>query len=166
MDIQQASSTDFVEVLFLVKQCVKDMNNRGMKQWNNAHPSPDQLRDDIQKGTLYLYKDLGVAKGMMNLTEDIPDEYKEVSWKSNPGKVLCVKRFAVHPLWHTSDVSEKLVEYAEQYAKENGFTSMRMDLLDSFAVDEKFFETRKFTLAGTFQTPFQKEPFACYEKSL
>ena len=41
MEIQQASSADFVEVLFLVKQCVKDMNNKGLKQWNSSNPSPE-----------------------------------------------------------------------------------------------------------------------------
>jgi GNAT superfamily N-acetyltransferase len=166
MEIQQASSADFVEVLFLVKQCVKDMNNKGLKQWNNSNPSPGQLKHDIEKNTLFLYKEMGVAKGMINLTDEISDEYREVDWKSKPDKVLYVKRFAIHPLWQDSDVSDKLLEFAEKYAKEHNYTSIRLDALDNYPIDEKFFESRKFTFAGTFQTSFQRSPYSCFEKSL
>jgi hypothetical protein len=166
MEIQQASSADFVEVLFLVKQCVRDMNNKGLKQWNNSNPSSGQLKHDIEKNTLFLYKEMGVAKGMINLTDEISDEYREVDWKSRPDKVLYVKRFAIHPLWQDSDVSEKLLEFAEKYAIENHYTSIRLDALDNYPIDEKFFESRKFTFAGTLKSSFEKAPYACFEKSL
>jgi GNAT superfamily N-acetyltransferase len=166
MEIQQASSADFVEVLFLVKQCVKDMNNKGLKQWNNSNPSPGQLKHDIEKNTLYLYKEMGVAKGMINLSDEFSDDYKGIDWKSKSEKVLYVKRFAIHPLWQDSDVSDKLLEFAEKFAKDHNYTSIRLDALDNYPVDEKFFESKKFTLAGTLQSSFQKVPYACYEKSL
>ena len=56
MEIQLASSSDFVEILFLLRQCIKDMNEKGLKQWNTAYPSPEMIRGDIDGGVLYLYR--------------------------------------------------------------------------------------------------------------
>ena len=166
MEIQLASSSDFVEILFLLRQCIKDMNEKGLKQWNTAYPSPEMIRTDINNGVLYLYKELGVAKGMISLTKDQPEGYEGVEWKSKGDNVLYIKRFAVHPYWQDSDVGEKLIAYAENYAKENKFTSIRMDVLDSYPVDDNFFSSKKFDIAGTFHSSFQKLPYTCYEKSL
>jgi GNAT superfamily N-acetyltransferase len=166
MEIQQASSSDFVEVLFLLGQCIKDMNSKRLKHWNYESPSPAQIKLEIETGTVFLYKELGIAKGMIRLTDEIPEEHKEIEWKSTPGKVLYIKRFTVHPLWQDSDVSDKLVEFAENYARKNNYSSIRLDALNSYPSDEKFFESRNFALAGTFHSAFQKKPFACYEKSL
>ena len=166
MEIQLASSSDFVEILFLLRQCIKEMNEKGLKQWNMSYPSPEMIRSDIDSGILYLFKELGIAKGMICLSKEKPDGYDDVDWRTDSGNVLYIKRFAVHPYWQDSEVGEKLIAYAEEYAKDNKFTCIRMDVLDSYPVDDSFFSSKKFTMAGTFHSSFQKLPYTCYEKSL
>lgn len=166
MEIKQASSYQLVDALYLLKQCVLEMNRKGLKQWNSANPSPQVIREDIEKGTLYLYTDMKIIKGMINLSEEVPDEYKEISWKGKADKVLYIKRFAIHPLWVDSEVASDLMEFAEKFAKDNKFTTVRLDLLDSYPVDDKFFTSRNFAAAGSFHSEFQKMLYTCYEKSL
>jgi hypothetical protein len=166
MEIKQATPSEFVEVLFLIRECVKDMNSKGLKQWNNASPSPEQLRDELEKGTIFLYQELGIVKGLMKLTSDLPSEYEGVGWKNTMAKPLFIKLFAIHPLWHDSDISEKLIEFAEIYAKENNYSGIRLDIMENYPVGEGFFEGKQFVMAGTFQSEYQKTPFVCYEKSL
>jgi GNAT superfamily N-acetyltransferase len=166
MEIKQATLTEFVEVLFLMRECVKDMNSKGLKQWNNSSPSPEQLREELEKGTIFLYQELGIVKGLMKLTSELPSEYAGIDWKSGMEKPLFIKLFAIHPLWHNSNISEKLIEFAEFYAKENNYSGIRLDTLDNYTVGVDFFENKQFVVAGTFQSSFQKTPFVCYEKSL
>jgi hypothetical protein len=166
MEIKQASSNDLVDILYLLKQCVIDMNMKGLKQWNSVHPSSEVIKEDIEKGTLYIYTDVKIAQGMINLSEEASGEYKDIDWKGKADKVLYIKRFAVHPLWIESEVSVNLMNFAEKYAKDNNYTSVRVDILDNYPVDEKFLTSRNFTVAGNFQSEFQKLPFTCYEKNL
>jgi hypothetical protein len=166
MEIKQATPSEFVEVLFLIRECVKDMNSKGLKQWNNASPSPEQLKDELEKGTIFLYQELGIVKGLMKLSGELPLEYAGVEWKSSMEKPLFIKLFAIHPLWHNSNISEKLLEFAEIFAKENNYSGIRLDIMENYPVGEGFFENKQFVIAGTFQSEYQKTPFVCYEKSL
>jgi GNAT superfamily N-acetyltransferase len=166
MEIKQATSYYLVDLLFLLKECVEDMNSRGLKQWNSANPGAAVIKEDINKGTLYFYSELGIVHGMINLTDEKPKEYDDVSWKSDGGKILYVNRLAVHPLYLESDVSDKLLKFTEEYAKKNKYTSIRLDVLDSYPVDNKFFVARKFESAGNYHTDFQKMPYVCFEKDL
>jgi hypothetical protein len=166
MEIKQASSPQLVDALYLLKQCVLEMNRKGLKQWNSANPSPQVIKEDIDKGTLYIYYEMNIAQGMINLSEEVPEEYKDIEFKSKTDKVLYIKRFAIHPLWIDSEVAANLLSFAEKFAKENKFTSLRLDLLDSYPVGEKFFTSRNFVSAGSFHSEFQKLPFTCFEKNL
>ncbi len=166
MEIKHASSYDFVEVLFLLRECITDMNARGLKHWNNSFPGSDVMKDDIEKGTLFLCKDRGIIKGMINLSNEAPEEYDNIKWSTNSEKVLYIKRFAVHPKWTNTGVGLMLLEYAEKHATEHGYTSIRIDVLDSYLEAEKLIENKSFQQAGTFHSSFQKIPFACYEKEV
>ncbi|MBN1599010.1 MAG: GNAT family N-acetyltransferase [Bacteroidales bacterium] len=166
MKIIQAQPQDLVDILFLLKQCVKDMNSKGFKHWNSAHPSPELIKNDIEKGTLYLYTDLGIVQGMINLSDEIPEEYKDIKWKLENEKILYVKRFAIHPLWQEANIGEQLIGFAENFAKEHNFKGVRLDVLDSYPLNEKFFESKDYGKAGTFHSDFQKIPYACFEKGL
>jgi hypothetical protein len=166
MEIIQASSYHLVDALYLLKQCVFEMNRKGLKQWNSANPSAHDIKADIEKGTLYLYTEINIAQGMFNLSEELPEEYKDIQFKSKSDKILYIKRFAVHPLWMDSEVASKLLDFAEKFARDKNYTGIRLDLLDSYPVDEKFFTSRNFTAAGSFHSEFQKMLYTCFEKSL
>jgi hypothetical protein len=166
MEIIKASLYDLIDVLFLLRDCITDMNNKGLKQWNSAYPGPEAMKNDIGKGTLYIYRDLSIAKGMINLTDEAPEEYNEIKWKGKPDKVLYINRFAVNPIWKESDVARQLIGYAEKYAEEKKYSAIRLDVLDNYPVENAFFTDKKYALAGEFHSSFQKMPYTCYEKSL
>lgn len=166
MEIKQATLSEFVEVLFLVRECIKDMNNKGFRQWDQFNPSPEQLTDDLEKGSIYLIKDHGIAKGMMKLTNTQPAEFADVNWKKNLEKPLYLMLFAVHPLWQNKEVGEQMIEFAEIFAKENGFSGIRIDALTEYPFTNDFFESKQFMLADTYHNDPQKNPNVCYEKSL
>jgi GNAT superfamily N-acetyltransferase len=138
----------------------------GLKQWNNAYPGSEVMKSDVENGTLYLFADLGIAKGMINLSDEKPEEYEEINWKGKSDKILYINRFAVHPIWKESDIAEKLINFAEEFAKKNKYSGIRLDVLDSYPVDNKFFTGKAYELAGDFHSSFQKIPYTCYEKNL
>ncbi|MBN2524516.1 MAG: GNAT family N-acetyltransferase [Bacteroidales bacterium] len=166
MEIKKATFYDLIDVLFLLRDCITDMNSKGLKQWNSTYPGPEIMKNDIEKETLYICTDLGIARGMINLSDEIPEEYNEIKWKGKSDKVLYINRFAVNPIWKDSDVAQQLLAFSEKYAAKNKYSGIRLDVLDNFPVDSAFFTAKEYEFAGEFHSTFQKMPYTCYEKNL
>ena len=106
MEILQAKQIDLIEILFLVRECVKDMNSRGMKHWNSSYPGTDDVTKDLNKESIYLVKDIGICLGMVTINELEPDDYKDIKWSDNNSKILYMKRMAVHPYWQDKGIGK------------------------------------------------------------
>jgi GNAT superfamily N-acetyltransferase len=165
MKIVKAEPNDLVEVLFLLQMCVTDMNQNGFKQWNNAYPGSDLMIDAINKDSLYLYKENEVAHGMIVLSDEQPEEYKNIEWQAKGPKVLYLKYLAVHPIWHGTGVAKKLVGFAEQFAREHEYSALRVDIYSGLPAEHMFAEIG-FSKTGQFHSTFQTAPYHAYEKSL
>lgn len=166
MKILKATHNDLVEVLFLLKECVSDLNSNGLKHWNNAYPGADNMIKAIESETLYLLKEKGVAKGMVTLGMESPEEYKNIEWKTDSDKIIFIKFLAVHPRWENTDIAKKLIEFVEQYASDNNFSALRIDVYGGIEMAEKLFDDTGFNKTGQFHSSFQSTPYYAYEKGL
>lgn len=75
-----------------------------------------------------------------------------------------IQRIAVFPTWQKMGVGKKLIEFAEQYARENNYKSVRLDVASSSEALFKLYESIGFKFTGEVHYPKQKEPFKCLEK--
>lgn len=166
MKILQAVAQDLVEVLFLLKESVTDLNEKGLKHWNSAYPGTDYMIEAIEKGTLYLYKDNEIAKGLVVLSNDEPEEYRNIEWQGKGDKVLFIRFLMIHPNWERTGIASRLIEYAEGYAKDNGYSTMRVDMYSGVEGAEKLCTDKGFNQTGQFHSSFQQTPYFAYEKSL
>lgn len=166
MEIVKATNKDLVEVLFLLKECVEDLNAKGLKHWNNAYPGSETMINSIEEGNLYLLKDIGIAKGMVVLSENAPEEYTNVNWKENGSKVLYIKYLAIHPAWQSGDSAQQLLSHAEDFASKNSFTSIRTDLYSGLDLTTKFSNDLGYSQTGEFHSSFQTKPYLAFEKGV
>jgi ribosomal protein S18 acetylase RimI-like enzyme len=166
MEIIQAKQSDLIEILFLIRECVRDMNSRGMKHWNSSYPGVEEISADLDNGFIYLAKERGVCMGMVTLNESEPDEYKGIKWSADSSKILYMKRMAVNPVWEDKGVAEMLVTFAEKYAKDKKYSYIRLDTLSSNQLEAKLYANGNYDEVGEFYSTFQKTPFKCYEKKI
>jgi ribosomal protein S18 acetylase RimI-like enzyme len=166
MEIQKAKSSDLIEILYLLKECVRDMNQKGMKHWNSSYPGIEDIDRDLNKESIFLIKDKGICMGMVTLNEIEPEEYKGIHWSSNDSKTLYMKRMAVNPIWQDKGIAEMLVKFAEKYARENKYNYIRLDTLSSNQSEAKLYANGNYNEVGEFHSTFQKTPFKCYEKKI
>ena len=166
MEIQKAKPSDLIEILYLLKECVRDMNQKGMKHWNSSYPGIEDIDHDLNKESIFLVKNKGICMGMVTLNESEPEEYKGINWSSNDSKILYMKRMAVHHNWQDKGVAEMLVKFAEDYARENKYKYIRLDTLSSNQSETKLYSNGKYNEVGQFHSTFQKTPFKCYEKKI
>jgi GNAT superfamily N-acetyltransferase len=166
MEIIHAKDTDFIEILYLLRICILDMNQNGLKHWNSVYPGPDIIQDDLTKSSIYLVKDKGVCKGMVTLDTQEPEEYKGIQWANEARKPLFMHRLAVHPNWQGQGIARKLMTFAEEYARKNGFDALRIDVFSDSHHARNLCKKNSFTEAGNFLSFFQQQPFICFDKKI
>jgi GNAT superfamily N-acetyltransferase len=166
MEIMQAKESDFIEILYLLRICIVDMNNKGLKHWNSEYPSHELIQEDLAKETIYLVKDKGVCKGMLTLDDTEPDEYKTILWSEPAKKPLFLHRLAVHPNWQGQGIARMLLDFAEEYAKKHNFDSIRIDVYSNSMHARNLCNKHMFQESGQFFSVFQQQPFICYGKKV
>ena len=54
MEIRQATINDYDQIMTILKDGANQLAERGVDQWQGEYPSPDQIKEDIEKGFAYL----------------------------------------------------------------------------------------------------------------
>ena len=164
LEIVKANSEDIPEILWLIQECIKDMNSHGIYQWNEQYPPSKVFISDTEKGSLFVMKDEGKVIGIIVLSEEEDEQYKQIDWTDKFGKVLLVHRLAVHPKWQRTGIAGKLMDFAENYAKKHGYSSIRLDTYSENPRTIKLFEKRNYVRKpGQIFFPQCEQPFYCYE---
>jgi len=166
MEIIQAKDNDFIEILYLLRVCTLDMNRKGLTHWNSVYPGPEVVQEDLAKSSIFLFKDKGVCKGMVTLDTQEPEEYRNIPWTSVAQRPLFLHRLAVHPNWQGQGIAGKLMEFAEEFARKNGFDALRIDVFSDSAHARNLCQKNNYQEAGNFLSFFQKQPFICYDKKI
>ena len=166
MEILQAKPTDLIEILYLLRVCILDMNNKGQKHWNSANPSREQIQEDLDNGFIYLVKEKGICKGMVTLSEHKPEDYKQLVFQSSHQKPLYLQHLAVHPKWQGQGIAKKMVEFAQKMGKTKGFDAILLDIFQPDEYARQLCASQHFNEVASFHAVYQKIPFICYEKKL
>jgi len=164
MTITKPTKADISELLIVTKACAKAMISNGIYQWDDDYPSYEAFENDIEIGQLWLIKSQETIIGSVVISDIMDEEYKVIEWLTPNTKNVYIHRLAIHPEQQGKGLAQKLMDFAENYAKENGYVSVR---LDTFSLNERnniFYQKRGYRKLGDVYFPNQSEhPFHCYE---
>jgi len=164
MTITKPTKADISKLLIVTKTCAKAMISNGIYQWDDDYPSYEAFEKDIEIGQLWLIKSQETIIGSVVISDIMDEEYKVIEWLTSNTKNVYIHRLAIHPEQQGKGLAQKLMDFAENYAKENGYVSVR---LDTFSLNERnniFYQKRGYQKLGNVYFPKQSEhPFHCYE---
>lgn len=162
--IKIASLNDLNEIHKLTQSCAKNLIESSIFQWNEQYPSKEVLKKDIELLQLFKLEINNQIIGIIVLTEVEDTEYKNVKWLTKSLKNLYVHRLAVHPKFQRKGFAKQLMEFAENYAKNNNYESVRLDTFSKNSRNLKFYEARNYKKLEAIYFPNQSEfPFYCFE---
>lgn len=163
--IRKATSSDLNEIKKLTEACAVAMQEKGIFQWNEYYPSREKLAADVDKEELYVWEEKAAILGIIVLTPEMDEEYIPISWLTSNEHNLYIHRLATHPSVWGQGYGQKLMDFAESFARENGYQSVRLDTFSQNLRNQKFYEARGYERLGNIYFPMQSEhPFYCYEK--
>lgn len=164
MMIQRAKISDLSDILTITKACAAYMITKGIYQWNEHYPSKQVFLNDIAQKELYIMLHKNRIIGTVVISTYMDDEYIPMKWLTKNKNNIYIHRLAVHPDFQGNGYAQKLMAFAENYARQNSFTSVRLDTFSQNKRNQKFYETRGYEKLGDIFFPKQSEhPFYCYE---
>jgi ribosomal protein S18 acetylase RimI-like enzyme len=164
--ISQASIFHLDDVFEIYNSAKKHMQSKGLQQWVEEYPVKSDIKKDILKGEMYiLLKDSQII-GAINISDEQDEEYSQINWKFDDSKVLVIHRLAILPDFQQKGYARYLMDFAENHAQENHYTSIRLDAYTLNHRVVKFYEQRGYIITGEVYFPFRHIPFYGLEKQL
>ncbi|WP_077404115.1 GNAT family N-acetyltransferase [Cellulophaga omnivescoria] len=162
--IRLAKKSEIDKIITVTKACAAFMIKNGIYQWNEHYPSKQAFLHDIAQEELFVLEVDKKIIGTIVLSTHMDDEYIPIKWLTSNEANLYIHRLSVNPDYQGQGYAQKLMNFAESYAKSNGFLSVR---LDTFSINKRnvnFYLTRGYKKLGDIFFPKQSEhPFHCFE---
>jgi ribosomal protein S18 acetylase RimI-like enzyme len=166
MQVEKATTRNVLEVMYLLQHCIEDFNKNSVYQWNASYPDYFKLLQEVENGSLFIIKSTGVCIGTITIDKQQESVFDKVDWANKTDNFLVIHRIAVFPTWQKKGIGRKLIEFAEEFAKDNNLKSIRLDVASSSEHLIKLYESIGYNYTGEILYPKQKEPFKCLEKMI
>ncbi|WP_053990509.1 GNAT family N-acetyltransferase [Mangrovimonas sp. TPBH4] len=162
--VRKATIQDLNIVVSLTKACAEHMCANGIYQWNDSYPNNSTFENDIQRQELLVFDKQNNILGCVVHSTHKDDVYNKVTWLTKDDRNLYIHRLAVHPNFQGQGIAQQLMDYVEQFARNNSFKSIRLDTFSKNKRNQKFYELRGYKQLEKIYFPNQSEhPFYCYE---
>lgn len=162
--ISCAKILEIPDILELTKACAKQMEKTGIFQWNEAYPSKVAFEKDISRKELFVLKSENSIIGCITITPIMDDEYLPVKWLTPNENNIYIHRLAIQPEYQGKGHAQQLMHFAENFARENRYISIRLDTFSQNKRNQKFYEQRGYQKLENIYFPKQSDyPFHCYE---
>jgi len=162
--IRKGTLQDITAIMAMTKACAKAMIANGIYQWNEHYPNKEAFIKDVNRQELYVLVKESSVVGTVVISTLMDEEYIPIKWLTQNDNNLYIHRLAIHPDHQGKGFAQKLMDFAESYAIDNNYTSIRLDTFSQNKRNQKFYELRSYKRLGDIFFPKQSEyPFHCYE---
>tara|TARA_B100001142_G_scaffold198193_1_gene196985 strand:- start:149 stop:649 length:501 start_codon:yes stop_codon:yes gene_type:complete len=162
--IRKANSSDLNRLLQITSSCAKAMELKNIFQWNDLYPSLFTFENDINNNWLYVFVKKKKIIGCICVSDFMDKEYEPVKWLTKNNNNIYIHRLAVDPAHQGMGYGQEMMSFAEDFARENKYLSVRLDTFSKNINNQTFYKKRGYTKLGNIFFPNQSEsPFYCYE---
>lgn len=163
--ISNGKPEELDDILALTRACGKHMRENGIDQWDENYPDRASLERDIETNTLFAYRENDAVLGIVVLNETQDPEYCDIQWSTaESDRNIVVHRLAVSPEHQGKGIARKIMDFAEEWAKENKYDAIRLDTFSQNPRNQRFYKNRGYTELGSVYLSYKKEhPYFCYE---
>lgn len=166
LKIEKGNLSNIDEIFQLYQDAKEELDKHGIFQWTKNYPTRSIVEADLRNKVLFVLKNNEEIIGAITISEDQEAEYKNINWKFNETKVLVIHRLVIAPQFQRNGYAKKLMDFAENLAKENNYTSIKLDAYSKNENVVRFYEKRKYCIRGEIYFPERTFPFYAMEKEI
>ena len=148
MELIQATERDLQELYSLYRRTAAEMKNSGLNQWNwGLYPTEEMIRNDVERGEMYICRMEGVVAAAIVLTEQADPEYSGVPWTGGirPGYLHLL---AIDPPQQGAGLGGDLLDDALQILRRSGCDCVRCDTNRENRRARRLYEKMGFRICG------------------
>lgn len=161
--IRKSNFDDLDEVEKVLSDVKTNMILNGIDQWDSEYPNREVLQKDCKDQIGFVLVENGKILSYMVLNEICDNEYYDLNWKYGT-PFLVLHRLFVSPYAQGRGVSSEMIRYAERYALENCYQSIRLDAFSLNDTANNVYLKKGYEYVG--EVIFRKGIFNCYEKPI
>lgn len=166
MKIEVASMNDLKSITSLYTSVTKNLRNNGVTQWDRFYPNRFVISKDLKNRQLHAIINEDFCIGAVVVNGDQSTKYAHLPWKDQEGRPAVIHRLAVHPDSQGKGIGKQLLLYAEEWAKSQGYTSIRLDAYTANPAAVTMYARAGYHPTGLIRFPLRKKPYQCFEKML
>jgi GNAT superfamily N-acetyltransferase len=166
MKIELGTTSDIPFIMETINECIIDLRNKGIYQWNEHYPPKEIIIDDIAEKHLHIIKNHNYCIAVIVINEDQDNEWNAVAWSEYNMKPLAIHRLMVHPEYQNRGIGRTLINFAIEYAIDNKYDSLRFDVYSGNPLLINTYEKMGCIKKGEVLFPYRDLPFYCYELDL
>lgn len=167
MKIRLATENDLNGINKLFIEVIKDLNNNKKIDmlWGEFYPFCEFDSDILNKNMYILEKNDEIIGSFSLSNYDDPD-YKNINWTSKNEKFLYLNRLVVLPFEQGKGYAKKMMQFIEEYARENKFDVIRLTVYceNIFAIG--LYEKLGFKKVNEGYWQLEDKIFIGYEKNI
>ena len=155
---------DLAELCALVQKAIETMIEHHIDQWDERYPDEDILREDIQKGQLYV----GIVENqiavMYVLNQECDEEYAAGQWKYADQPYYVIHRLCVNPAFQNCGVGRETMRHIEKEGLAAGVSVIRLDAFTENPFALRLYESLGYV--GVGYVHWRKGKFRLMEKEI
>lgn len=160
----KAESTDLDNIFAVFKSAIKNMEQQGLFQWDDIYPDRNTIENDILNQQLYVGRIDERIASIFVVNNLCDPEYDLGKWQYPHSRYCIIHRLCVNPEFQNCGIGTFTVKYIEDFVKEKGVESIRLDCFAQNQVACRMYERLGYNKVGVVE--FRKGKFYLMEKSL
>ncbi|RSD26646.1 GNAT family N-acetyltransferase [Mesobacillus subterraneus] len=165
--IVRATEEDLPVIGEMFADCKEYLESRGILQWDEKYPNHEYFENAMQGEELFVLKKGEATIGVMVLDEWQTPEWEAAQWTETDGKPLILHSFCVDPSAQGGGYGSRMLQFAEDFAKENGYSALCLDTYSGNESAVRFYKKRDYDITGEVimkGKPEGHELYVCFEK--
>lgn len=166
MIIEKGQVKGLKDIFQLFQNGKMELERKGIFQWTDNYPTVSIIEEDLKNGHLYILKNTKEIIGAISLNEVQDEEYQTIDWGFNGAKILVIHRLVIHPSYQRQGHAKQLMDYAEDFASANNYSSIRLDAYSQNKRALEFYRKRDYLIRGNVHFSEREHEFYCMEKEI
>ena len=157
------------EIEQLIGECIKEMNRTNILQWDEKYPNRQFFKDAMKRKQLYIMICNNEIIGVVIINESQNSGWEAIKWNLKCKNILVIHSLAIKVGYQGKGYGKTLLNYCENYARENGYHCIRLDTYSGNEYANRLYNNHGYKFVGDVKYTFKPsghQLYHCYEKDL